>query len=304
MNYKYVIVLLSAVITNASWAAHIVTETREGSTRIARTDTYANAAGDLRVDERSFGSSSTTSDSASAGSSDTVVEYHLGKIEDTMLYQSKGNAIVVLEGKTCRRMTADSKPPVPFNVPGGMSLPEANDKMKEAMKKAGSAMEEAMAQARKDGMTAEQQRQIEQFTKPFMQPQEIIPDDTLEIYALGEKVQVGNFSATGFGVRDQNGVEKHRVWVAAVSDVPGAKHVRKAMRAMYDTTTEFMEKLGGGALMDTGLTAMFEKPEFANMYPVRIEDLESGETTDVIEASSGGSTEFYPECEVRDMFGM
>ncbi len=303
MNSKYLVLLLIAFATNTGWAAHIVTETRQGSTPITRTDTYANASGDLRVEERRFGSSSSASASASSGSSNSTVEYHLGKTEDIMLYQSKGNAFVVLEGSTCRRLTADSKPPMPFGLPG-MDMSEANAKMNEAMKQAGAAMEEAMAQARKDGMTAEQQRQIEQFTKPFTQPKTIKPDNTLEIYKLGEKTRVGNYSAVGYGVRDLNGIDKHRVWVVSVSEIPGGKHVRKAMRGMFETFSEFLDKMGGGALMDTGLSAMFEKPELAAMYPVRIEDLDSGEVTDVIEASSGGSAEYYPECEVKDMFGM
>lgn len=56
--------------------------------------------------------------------------------------------------------------------------------------------------------------------------------------------------------------------------------------------------------MDTGLTAMFQKAELVDRYPVRMEDMDSGEMSDVVEAASGGAdVEIYPECEERDMFG-
>ncbi len=300
MINRAALLLLGVVICDASMAAHIVTDTRVGSTLARRTDTYANAAGDLRVDERGYGSSSSMS--AAASGSEPTVNFHLGGIEDTMLFQAKGQAIVILEGETCRRMTADSAPPPGLGVPG-MNLGDANKQMADAMKQAGSAIEQAMAQARRDGMTAEQQRQLEQFTKPFTEPTVIRPSDTLEVYALNQSTRVGSYNAAGFGVRDLDGNEKHRIWVVPSDDIAGGTHVRAAMQGMLDTYSEYLEKMGGGALMDTGLAAMFEKDELANTYAVRIEDLDAGEITDVVEAhNSDGGVEYYPNCVVKEMF--
>ena len=302
MMYKIAIVLISVVFCHSSMAGHIVTDTRVVDTLIQRTDTYANSAGDLRVDERGYGSSSTTSADAAIGSSPSV-NFHLGEINDTMLFQSNGDAIVILEGDTCRRMTADSAPPPGLGIPG-MNLGEGNKQMNDALAQASSKIEEAMRQARREGMTAEQQRQLEQFTKPFTQAQAIKPRDTLEIYSLGQRTRVGSYSAEGFGVRDLDGNEKHRVWVVPTEDIAGGSEVRNAMQGMLDTYAEYLEQMGGGALMDTGLAAMFEKAELAGKYPVRIEDLDSGEITDVVEAhSSDGGVEYYPDCVAKDIFG-
>lgn len=303
MVYRISLLLLCTFVCSASMAAHIVTETRNNAVKVGRTDTYANAAGDLRIDERSYGSSSSVSASAAVGSAPKV-NYHLGDIEDTTLFQTRGEAIVTLEGDICRRMTADSAPPPGLGAPG-MNLGDANKQMADAMKQASSRIEEAMKQARKEGMTAEQERQLEQITKPFMEPQDIKPRDTLQVEPLGQRTRVGKYNADGFRVTDIDGNEKHRVWAVSTGEVAGGKHVRGAIMGMLNTYEKYLEKMGGGALMDTGLSNMFTKGELADMYPVRIEDLETGEVTDVIEAhSSGPDVEYYPECTEKDLFGM
>ena len=47
--------LLSLLLCGSSFAAEIVTETRNGNTLVAVTKTYANAAGDLRIEEYGVG---------------------------------------------------------------------------------------------------------------------------------------------------------------------------------------------------------------------------------------------------------
>lgn len=58
-----------------------------------------------------------------------------------------------------------------------------------------------------------------------------------------------------------------------------AADVRRGMQGMMDTCAAYLDKMGGSALMDTGLVAMLNKLELKDQYPVRIEDLHSGEIT-------------------------
>lgn len=307
MVYRISVLLLGTFMCSASMAALIVTETSNNSTKVGRTYTYANAAGDLRIDELSYGSSSSsvTDAAISATNNAPKVNYHLGDIEDTTLFQTEGEAIVMLEGDICRRMTADSAPPPGLGVPG-MNLGDHNKQMADAMKQASSRIEAAMEQARKEGsMTTEQERAMKQWTDPFMTAQDIKPRDTLEVESLGERTRVGKYNAEGFLVKDLDGNEKHRVWVVPTGEVAGGAHVRGAMMGMFNTYEKYLDKMGGGALMDTGMATMFRKGELADTYPVRIEDLESGDVTNVVEAHSNGpDVEYYPDCEVKTMFGM
>ncbi len=302
--FKLLLSFCCLVLSGSAFAAHIVTETRSGSTLIQRTDTYANSAGDLRMEDRAYGSSSSVSSAASAGTSNPNVEYHLSEnVDDVTLFQSNGQAVVMLEGNVCRRLTADSAPPPGLGVPG-MDMGKHQEQMDQAMKQAGSAMAEAMRQAKKEGMTAEQQRALESFTKPFLDAPKPRPRNTLEIVPLNSRARVGNFTADGFLVKDLDGNEKSRIWVVDTSRIAGGRDVKRAMQGMFQVYEAYLDQMGGTALMDTGLATMFRKGVLRDKYPVRIEDLESGEITDVIQASSGGPVvDYYPACEERDMFG-
>ncbi len=303
MIYRTLLSILSLLICSTTFAAHIVTETRSNGILTHRTDTYANAAGDLRMDERSYGYSSTISSSAAVGSP-TETQTHLSEnIDDTTLYQSNKQAIVSLEGNIRRTLTADSEPPIGLGVPG-MDLGESRKQMAGAMGKAGKAFADAMKQAENEGMTAEQRRALESFTKPFMDVPDVKPRDTLEVSALNSRTTVGKYSAEGYLVSDLDGNEKHRIWVVPTNSVAGGAHVRNAMQGMMDTYAEYLGQMGGEALMDTGLVSMFSKAELADKYPVRIEDLDTGEVTDIVEAhNSGPAVDYYPDCVQKDMFG-
>ncbi len=302
MDSKLALLILTAAIGHTAIAAHIVTDTRNGDTLIKRTHTYANSDGDLRVDEQGFSSSATTSASASAGSAPKVT-FTPGPIEDTMIFQAREKAVVVLEGKVCRKLTADSAPPPGLGAMGG-NMADAQRQMAEAMKQANAAMEQAMAEARKQGMTREQEAMMKKFTNPAMNIPNTKPRGTLSVSSLDDTVKVNGISGKGFLVADSDGNEKYKIYVAPVSKIKGASDVRKGLEGMMTTFEQYMDKMGGSALMDTSLSAMFKKDELKNMYPIRTVDLNSGEVTDVVEVRSGdGDAEFYPECEERDMMG-
>lgn len=302
MDFKFPILILTVTMGSSSYAAHIVTDTRDGDTLIKRSHTYANSDGDLRVDEQGFSSSATTSDSASTKSKPKVT-FTPGPIEDTMIYQSRGKAVVVLEGEVCRKLTADSAPPPGLGAMGG-NMGDARKQMAEAMQQANAAMEQAMAEARKQGMTPEQEKMMRQFTKPAMNIPDTKPRNALSISPLNDTVKVGQYSGEGYLVSDSDGNEKYKIWMTPASKIKGAKHVRKGLEGMMAVYEKYMDKMGGTALMDTSLSAMFKKDEFKNMYPIRTEDLNSGEITEVVEVrTDDGDVDFYPECEERDMMG-
>ncbi len=298
------LVLLSGIILllNTTFAAHIATETREDSVLTKRTDTYANSSGDLRIEERGYGS--TVSSAAEGGGSTPNIEYVLGDVQDTMLFQINGEAIVSLEGDTCRKMTADSAPPPGLGGPG-MSLGGNQRQMADAMAQANSAIADAMAQARQQGMSDDQARALEQLTKGLGNSGMVKPRDSLDIESLNKRMQIGSYTADGYRVIDQDRVEKHRVWLVDTDKIDGGEDVRNAMEGMMKTYEAYLDSMGGGALMDTGLAAMFQKDEFSGKYPVRIEDMHSGEITDVVAADHDGpAVDYYPDCVEKDMFGM
>lgn len=303
MVYRTSLVLLSTFMCSTSMAALNVFDTRNNSVLVDRTYTYANAAGDLRIDVRPYGSSSSAVSAAS--NSLPTVKYHLLDIEESILSQSEGQAIVILEGDNCRRMTADSAAPAVLGGPG-MNLGGTNKELADGMKQAGSAIEQAIEQAGKEGMTAEQQLKLKELTKAFTEPQAIKPRDTLQLEPLGEHTRVGQYYAEGFRVTDLDGNEKHRVWVVPTPEVAGGDHVRRAMLGMLNTYKKYLDNIGGGALMDTGLDTMFSKGALAGKTAVRIKDVESGDVSDIVEAHHNGDADvdYYPKCNETAMFGM
>lgn len=302
MDIRFPVFMLAVSICSSSFAAHIITDTRDGDTLVMRTHTYANSDGDLRVDEQGFSSSSTMSSEASVNSKPKVT-YTPGRIEDTIIYQSRNKAVIFLEGNICRKLTADSAPPPGVAAMGG-DIGEAQKQMADALKQASSAIEQAMEEARKQGMTPEQEKMMRKFTNPAMNLEELKPRGALSISPLNDTVKVGRYTGEGYLVADSEGNEKFKIWVTPVSKLKGAKDVRKGFEGMMETYEEYLDKMGGSALMDTGLTAMLKKDELKNMYPVRTEDLDSGEITEVVDVKSGSAdVEYYPECEERDLMG-
>lgn len=90
-----------------------------------------------------------------------------------------------------------------------------------------------------------------------------------------------------FGIRDHDGSEKHWFQVAPAINISGAKAIRNAMQGMIDTCSGSFDKMRGGALMATGLTAMFD----------------NGEVSDTVEVRAGNRVvECYSECVVKDRF--
>lgn len=305
MNKRIYLVAITLFSCTSTLAAHIVTDTRSGSDLVKRTHMYANSAGDLRIDEHGFEVSASVSSDAAVGESPAKVEYKPGDIDDTTIFQAREQAILMLEGDTCRRMTADSPPPPGLGMGmGGADLSDVNKQMADAMKQASSAIELAMEQARKEGMTEDQERAMKQFTQPFTEAGEIKPRDALQIEKMNQRTRVGRYSAEGYRVTDTDGVEKHRVWVVDAGKVSGGAHVKNAMEGMVNVYEQYLDALGGRALMETSLTTFLFKDELAGTYPVRVEDIETGEVTDVVEASNGSAgVEYYPDCVVKDIFG-
>ncbi|NNF16510.1 MAG: hypothetical protein HKN70_07160, partial [Gammaproteobacteria bacterium] len=262
------------------------------------TYTHANAAGDLRIDEQ--GIDAEASSGAVAGGNNMTTRYSAGASRDTMLYQSRGKAMVSVEGNVCRRMTADSAPPP--GMPSGRDAKQMNDQMAAAMSQANAAMEEALRQARKQGMTPEQERAMAQWTQPLMNAQSPQQKREVQIRKLNDSISVAGFKGDGYEVTDEKG-RLHRVWLAPASKVPGGRQVRAGLENMYNVFAAYMENMGGAGLVDRGMFTVFMKGEFANMYPIQTENSDSGEITRIVKADAGDSSaDFYPECEVRDMF--
>ncbi|MEM7083807.1 MAG: hypothetical protein AAF465_13845 [Pseudomonadota bacterium] len=292
-------------VSSSVLAAQITAEVRIGDTKISRIDTYANSSGDLRIEERNFSTSSTMSAAGSASSNDAQVEYHLGKIQEVTLFQSRGEAIVDLDGTVCRKLTADSQAPMGLDAAmGGMKMGDMQKQMADAMAKANAQIAEAMQEARKQGMSAEQEKALNQLINPMMNITDAKPRGTMTARSLGETKTIGKYKAKGYSVVDESGAEKHRIWTVSTRKIDGGKDIRRAMEAMASTYEDYLAKLGGGALMETELTGVLFSEQFKNQYPIKIEDLTTGEITEVIDARSGGdSVDFYPECEVRSMMG-
>ena len=298
MPRKILTMVLTLTVSAPAFAAHIVTETTQDNVPIKRTHHHANAAGDLRIDEQSIGAR--TSMSAEGGTGQATTEYLPGRIQDTTLYQSKDKAIVSLEGTICRKMTADSAPPP--GMPTGADMNQMNNQWADAMKQANQAMEQAMNEARKQGMTKEQERELEKWTKPFMdaptaKKREVTVED------LNDTMTVAGYTGNGYLITDERG-EQIKVYVTKANKIPGGKHVRKGIENMFGVYSGYMDKIGGGGLIDGSSFAVFMKGEFAGTYPIYLEELSTGEITRIIEANAKGKTvEYYPKCEVRSMMG-
>ncbi len=151
----------SAPVSNSVVAAHRATEPRSAWAIVLRTDTYANVAGDLRVDERGFDSSVSTLTEGTT--STTTVKHDLDEFEKPMWFQSKRLAIVVLNGETCRRMIAASAILTGLYL-SGMNSNCANIEITGAMIKANSSIAESVATAITNSITTKPQRQPKQFT--------------------------------------------------------------------------------------------------------------------------------------------
>ncbi|MEM7082469.1 MAG: hypothetical protein AAF465_07015 [Pseudomonadota bacterium] len=283
MKRQLILTGLSLSLTVTTLAAHIITDTREGDSLVTRTHMYANSDGDLRVDEHEY-----------AGGKP-------GPVRDSMVYQSRGETVVVLEGRTCRKLSANSAPPPELAAMGG-NLGAANEQMAAAMKQAQSAMEQAMAQARAEGMTPEQEAMMRQFTGPAMNMDAMNVDRSVSLTALDDSIKIAGVKGKGYAVKDSRGQLTMRVWVAPVGEIKGAADVRKGYEGMMSTFKQFMKNMGGGSFMNDGMMELFDNPELRNTFPIRTEDLASGSVTDFVEVG-GGKTEFYPDCEERSLMG-
>ena len=285
----------AALLCTPAMGAHIVTQTTLDGVPVRKTDTYANPAGDLRMEERSYGSSG----SMSAAGGEATVTYFERDVDDVTLFQSRTATIVSLDGPNCMKLSADSEAPMGLGDALG-----GGAKMAEMMQQANDAMAKAMKEAEAQGMTAEQKKAIESFTKPFLEAPAAAPDDTLSARALNETAEVGGYSAAGYLVTDRTGTDTHRIWVAPVKRIPGGREVRRAMLGMIEAYSAYLEKFGGEKLMDTELTGLLTKAPFEQSYPVRIEELATGHVTDLIEASAGGGdVDYYPACKSMGFFG-
>ena len=297
---RHLVLTLGAALSCASaHGAHIVTQTTLDGVPVEKTDTYANAAGDLRMEARRYGSSATMS----AAGGEATVTYFERDVDEITLFQSRTATIVSLEGENCMKLSADSEAPMGLGNGLGDAL-GGGAKMAEMMQQANNAIAEAMQEAERQGMTAEQKRAIESFTKPFLEAPAAAPDDTLSARALNETTDVGGYRATGYLVTDRTGTHTHRIWVAPVKRIPGGSDVRRAMLGMIDAYSSYLGKFGGEKLMDTELTGLLAKAPFEQSYPVRIEDLSTRHVTDLIEASAGGGdVDYYPACKAMGLFG-
>lgn len=291
------IAMLMMITTTTAFAAEIVTQTRQGGAVVAQTHTFANAAGDLRIDERGPRARAASASAAGgAGSSANPPPFEAGELLETTIFQQREQAIVSLEGSICRKLSVADRP---------AAAPRAEPRRKrgrfaEAMGKAGAAIEEAMEQARRDGeMTEEQARAM----REFMGGRGLSEPLSYEVRATGETVDVNGYRGEGYEVVDSRGTVAQRLWMTPTKRLKGARDVRDAMEGMMAAYREFLDQMGGGAVMDTSMIAVFESDELAGKYPVRIEDFESGEVTDVVDVRSADA-DYYPDCEERSMFGM
>ena len=311
--------LLSLLLCGSSFAAQIVTETRNGDTLVAVTKTYANAAGDLRIDEYSVGLKTMTSaedgaSSAKGGTSPPETEQFVTGIDDTTIFQVNGEAIVSVEvsgkEKVCRHLTADSESPLVAGA-AGTNLGDLSKQYADVMKQVGPGIEKAMADAKREGMDAETERALDQFTKGFLDPEAIKPREALEAKPLGQRVRVGSYNADGYSIVDQDDIERHRIFVVSTDLVNGGADVQRAMMNMFNVYEKYLDKMGGAALMETGLPTLFRDGPLAGKIAVLIEDIQADKITEVTvvtETHSGVPPVdfFYPkDCtEKKGMFEM
>lgn len=78
-----------------------------------------------------------------------------------------------------------------------------------------------MKDARAEGMTAEQERAMRQFTQPFMQAPQAVNDRAYTVRALGQTVKVGRYTGQGYEVSDADGRPVQRLWMVPTNKLTG-----------------------------------------------------------------------------------
>ena len=123
----------------------------------------------------------------------------------------------------------------------------------------------------------------------MQQPREMVVEET------GDDRTIGDYDTTKFVVREEgSNLAPTTVWAAAIDDVEGGRLVGHAMKGMFETFKEVMDRMGVGAMAGTGsASAIIEKME--DYYPILTED-QDGQTK-LLKAETGGTADFYPDCQ-------
>ena len=126
---------------------------------------------------------------------------------------------------------------------------------------------------------------------------------------MGQRVRVGSYNADGYSIVDQDDIERHRIYVVDTNLVDGGVDVQRAMMNMFKMYKQWLDKMGGAALMDTSMSTLFGDGPLADKTAVRIEDIQAGKITEVsfvTEAHAGGKpVDFYPkDCTYTGFFEM
>lgn len=297
---KLWVVIPALMIGAFAGAAEIATETTENGVKTRWSVTSISADNLMRIDEGSWGGSSTMSDEASAGGSADVT-YFQSSADDTTIYDPHLEEIMSVEGNICRVLSKDSAAPPGMEFMGGADMQEHQRKMAEAFKGADAQIAGAIEQARQGGASQAQLDMMNAMLGGLGQAP-VETDDTLHVVSLDRTETVGDYQTEVFLATTAAGVDKYRLYMVDIDRVPGGRSVKDGMIGMVNLYGEYMEGINAGALMDESLTTVLTSPDFADSYPAGWFDVETGTLTAITKASAAPSNaDFGPDCTKKDM---
>ena len=245
-------------------ARHTSAELGRSGTPESYTVMLADENGNLRIE--SYGA---TGRASSSPAGDIETSFSQGDLRDLMIFQAKEGRMLMFDRGRCEVMSLEDGS-LPGMGPGSM------DDMQQQMAEAQREMQAALEEMRKED--PEMAKMLEQqmggpagMGAMMQQPREMIVEET------GDDRTIGDYDTTRFVVREAgSNLAPTTVWAADIDDVEGGRLVGRAMKGMFETFKEVMDRMGVGAMAGTGsASAIIEKME--DYYPILTED-QDGQT--------------------------
>lgn len=275
---------------------HLTNQTTDASgNQIGQQDIYTKN-GQLLVVDSGVGGAASGAAAGAPGAAGMIGKMAPKASRNETFYNPQVPELISLEGDgSCRVLDSDTQPP-----PGMAGA--AGQNHADTMATARQQMEQAMAQARQQGMTPEQERMMQQM---FGGPDSMMggpgaqakPEGSWR--ATGRTQSFGQFgTAEAYEELDGSGQVTHVYWLAPVSQIPGGQEVRSAMEGMLDFFQRFVDSMGMGQLIDTPALKAIRERE--GVYPVAVDDVQAGTRDQVIAAQTDdGDVNYQPDCARR-----
>lgn len=279
---------------SSAFAAKITSETTENGAKTRWSVINISEAGVVRIDEGGWAAS--VSAPAAGSMQSSSVQFSKGDIRDTIIYNPQSEELMSVEGDICRVLSADSAPPPGMEF---MSSPE----MSEHQQKMEGAMADAMRQMENSGMSQKDIDKMKDFmggmNLPGMQ-QQTKPSYSFEL--VDSNASAGEYTGRLYSITDQTGMERYRVVMVPVDDIPGGRKARQGMDGMLSLFQQYMQGAGLPGGYGDALIVIMQDSEFSGDYPASIYDARENSTTEIVDADKqAAAVEFDPQCERRGM---